>query len=41
MFTLFYGIISIPIFMWYIYKLGGFFRLVVMKAVCLLLLCMW
>lgn len=39
LFTIFYAIISIPIFMWYIYRLGGAFRLVFMKAICILLLC--
>ena len=41
LFTIFYAIISIPIFMWYIYRLGGAFRLVFMKAICILLLCVW
>ena len=41
LFTIFYAIISIPIFMWYIYRLGGAFRLVFMKGICILLLCVW
>jgi hypothetical protein len=41
LFTLLYAIVSIPVFMWYVFKLGGVFRLVFMKAMCILLLCIW
>ena len=40
-FTIFYAICGIPVFMWYIFKLGGVFRLVVMKGVWLVMICCW
>ena len=40
-FTILYALVGIPVFMWYIVKLGVVFRLVVMKVVCGLLLCFW
>ncbi|TRY80154.1 hypothetical protein TCAL_17392 [Tigriopus californicus] len=39
LFTLGYALVGIPIFMWYIVKLGGVFRLLVMKAIFWLLIC--
>lgn len=39
LFTLGYALVGIPIFMWYIVKLGGVFRLLVMKAIFWILIC--
>lgn len=41
LFTLGYALVGIPIFMWYIVKLGGVFRLLVMKAIFWILICIW
>ena len=40
-FTLCYALVGIPVFMWYIFKLGVFFRLVVMKIIFWFLLIFW
>jgi len=40
-FTLVYAFAGIPIFMWYIVKLGAVFRLVIMKIFFGFLICLW
>ncbi len=39
-FTLIYALAGIPVYMWYIFKLGAVFRLVVMKLFFGLFICL-
>ncbi len=39
-FTVLYAFVGIPVFMWYIVKLGALFRLIVMKLFFWLLVCL-
>ena len=39
--TMIYAIIAIPIFMWYIFKLGILFRALVMKFLGFIVDCFW
>ena len=41
LFTLVYALVGIPVFMWYIVKLGAVFRLVAMKLLYGCLIFMW
>jgi hypothetical protein len=40
-FTLAYSLVGIPVFMWYIVKLGGLFRLLTMNLFSALKSCFW
>ncbi len=40
LFTVLYAFVGIPVFMWYIVKLGALFRLVIMKLFYGLLVCL-
>ncbi len=41
LFTVLYAFVGIPVFMWYIVKLGALFRLIVMKIFFVVLVCLW
>ena len=40
-FAIGYALVGIPIFMWYIVKLGGLFRVIVIKIVAAAINCVW
>ncbi len=40
-FTLMYALVGVPVFMWYIVKLGGLFRLLVVHVFNSIKNCMW
>ena len=40
-FAIAYALVGIPIFMWYIVKLGGLFRVIAIKIVAAAINCIW